>query len=249
MVNGKPAWTGKITFVESALDLPLRWQKPRMIFVNSVSDLFHDNVPFEYVDRVFEVMKKANRHIFQVLTKRPQRMIEYLKSRDFGITRSQKEYNHVWLGISIPDQEALEKERKALNSMGRIWFNIFLSCEPLLSPLNFKGHDLESISWIIAGGESGRNARPMHPEWIRQLKNACAENEIPFFFKQFGEYLPLPQWDKEKLGTDFNYPSQVVWFGKDPVLAYKVGKHKSGSLLDGIEYKEFPASMVSWLRG
>jgi len=156
------------------LDQPLRWKKPRTIFVNSMSDLFHDEVPEGYIQQVFEVMESASHHRFQVLTKRSERLAELAGSLVWP--------SNVWMGVSVENQRftcRVDDLREVPASVR------FLSCEPLLGELDL---DLAEIHWVIAGGESGPGARPMDPDWVRGVRDQCCEANVPFFFKQWGAH-------------------------------------------------------------
>jgi protein gp37 len=163
----------ELTLQPHMLELPLRWTKPQTVFVNSMSDLFHEEVPFEYIDRVFDVMARASWHRFQVLTKRAERLTELS-------TRLQWPAN-VWMGVSI-ESEAYRGRVEHLRSTGAQIK--FLSLEPLLGPL--RDLDLDSIDWVIVGGESGPGARPMDREWVLDIRDQCQRARVPFFFKQWG---------------------------------------------------------------
>ena len=152
-----------------------------MIFVNSMSDLFHKEIPLEFIDRVFEVMETADRHVFQVLTKRSSLMEGYLRGR-YGRDCAPP---HIWCGVSVEDQKAsarIQHLRKAPAAVR------FLSIEPLLEAI--KDIDLAGISWVIVGGESGPKARPMKASWVRDIRDTCERNGVPFFFKQWGGRTP-----------------------------------------------------------
>ena len=161
------------------LHIPLRWTRPRMIFVNSMSDLFHADVPFDFIDRIFDVMEQTPRHVYQVLTKRSGRLKRYVSHR-FG-TISGGCPGNIWIGVSVESVSFVRRidHLRATNAAVR-----FISFEPLLGPIRHP--DLRRIDWVIAGGESGNNARVMKPEWVRFIRNACIRNSIPFFFKQWG---------------------------------------------------------------
>jgi protein gp37 len=154
------------------LDLPLRWKRPRMIFVNSMSDLFHEEVPCEFIQSVFDVMGRAPHHRFQVLTKRAKRLAELSSGLPWP--------PNIWLGVSIEDQANayrlafLQKVRASVR---------FVSFEPLLGPIDL---DLAGVHWVIVGGESGPRARPMEAEWARAVRDRCRSEGVPFFFKQWG---------------------------------------------------------------
>ena len=161
------------TLHEHALELPLRWKKPRMIFVNSMSDLFHRDVSVEFVHSVFEVMRRASGHTFQVLTKRSERLLEL----DPGIAWP----SNVWMGVSVENDDYTFRIDHLMMSGARIKF---LSLEPLLGPL--PKLRLQGIDWVIVGGESGPGARPMAEEWVVGIRDQCVAAHVPFFFKQWG---------------------------------------------------------------
>ena len=156
------------------LDQPLRWSKPRTIFVNSMSDLFHRDVPDDYVRKVFGVMEAASQHRFQVLTKQAERLATLAPSLPWPA--------HVWMGVSVENQRWTSRIDYLRETPATVKF---LSCEPLLGPLEL---DLEGIDWVIVGGESGPGARPMEPDWARGVRNQCVEASVPFFFKQWGAH-------------------------------------------------------------
>jgi protein gp37 len=186
------------------LALPLRWRAPRRIFVNSMSDLFHEKVPDDFIHSVFETMRDAHWHRFQVLTKRAQRMHDYVLRRNGPLARS---HPNVWLGVSVETQAYAHRAEllAALPSTVR-----FLSCEPLLGPLDLRSSlGPRAINWVIAGGESGHHARPMSPEWVRDIRDQCRRAGVPFFFKQWGgprqhetgRTLDRRTWDEMPLPT------------------------------------------------
>ncbi|MBI4311591.1 MAG: phage Gp37/Gp68 family protein [Chloroflexi bacterium] len=162
---------------EDRLGQPRKWTEPRRVFVNSMSDLFHEHVPFEFVDRVFQVMADCPHHCFQILTKRPERMLEY--SQRLGVSRTWP--NHVWAGTSVENQYWADRRVPILREVPAPVR--FLSCEPLLKPLSL---DLSGIDWVIVGGESGPKARPMRGEWVADIRHQCERAGVPFFFKQWG---------------------------------------------------------------
>jgi len=159
------------------LQLPLQWHKPRRIFVNSMSDLFHKDVPDEYIHRVFEVMVKANWHIFQVLTKRSARLAR------LGPTLPWRP--HIWVGVSIETERYTWRADHLRNVPAYIRF---ISAEPLLGPLDHLS--LDGIHWLITGGESGHGHRPCDPDWVRNLRDRCVEEGVAFFHKQWGGHTP-----------------------------------------------------------
>lgn len=196
------------------LTLPLKWKEPRRIFVNSMSDLFHESVPDDFIKQIFEVMRQAKQHIFQVLTKRAERMLEW--TRDQFITGAQASTGknswpgHVWLGVSVENQRYTSRIEYLQQTPALIRF---LSVEPLLGPVNLEGPSLEGIHWVIVGGESGPRARPVKPEWVAKIRHQCEKYNVPFFFKQWGAYDPS---------------------GK------RVGKKVAGRTLEGRTWDEMP---------
>jgi protein gp37 len=228
--DGRLDWTGRINLLPDRLTQPLRWRKPKRIFVNSQSDLFHKDVPDEYIARVFAVMALAPQHTFQLLTKRHARMRSLLSSDRFEIavgtalvlyadhpggapwstTRKidsglpRPEYwplPNVWLGVSVEDQQRADIRIPALLETPAVvrW----ISAEPLLGPVDLDEHLpyddqydglIRGVDWVVAGGESGPGARPMHPDWARGLRDQCTAAGVPFFLKQIGVW---PEADRE----------------------------------------------------
>lgn len=163
----------KLTLQPQMLDIPLRWRKPKRIFVNSMSDLFHKDVPVKFIRRVFAVMREADWHQYQVLTKRADRL------RRLGPRLSWPD--HVWMGVSVESHQYVSRIDGLRESGAAIKF---LSLEPLLGPL--PNLDLDGIDWVIVGGESGPGARPMNADWVRDIQEQCQRAGVPFFFKQWG---------------------------------------------------------------
>ncbi len=163
----------RLALHEHALDLPLKWKKPQTIFVNSMSDLFLKDVPFDFIKKVFDVMSKAHWHTFQVLTKRSERLIELSHALPWAA--------NIWMGVTVESNNYTHRIDDLRNSGAYIKF---LSIEPLLGPL--PELNLEGIDWVIAGGESGPGARPMNPDWVFDILNQCQIARVPFFFKQWG---------------------------------------------------------------
>lgn len=175
-VVDEKGWTGKIALVESALDKPKKKKKPTVYFVNSMADLFHDDVPIEFIKRVFQVMNDNPQHTFQVLTKRHKRLEEI--SHELTWTKN------IWMGVSVESQQYVERIESLRNTNAHIKF---LSCEPLLSDLEM---DLDGIHWVIVGGESGPRFREIKQEWIENILRQCQDKNIPFFFKQWSGVRP-----------------------------------------------------------
>ena len=250
--NAGYVWTGKVAMApDETLLAPLRWKKPRMIFVNSMGDLFHEAVPDAWIERVFAVMALSPQHTFQVLTKRPERMTEYLNDprtperigsslfsrvlaphfyRGFAVmTLGLPTHQYitlplpnVWLGTSVEDQKSANARIPHLLSTPAAVR--FISAEPLLGPVDLRavpipaddGYDGATLDWVIVGGESGKGARPMHPDWVRSLRDQCGRENVPFFFKQWGE------------GFSANG------------VSVRIGKKQAGRLLDGFEHNAMP---------
>ncbi len=188
-----------LTLRPERLNQPLLWKRPRLVFVNSMSDLFHEGVPESYIRDVFAVMATAHWHTFQVLTKRSVRLAELGSRLDWP--------RNVWMGVSVENQRFVER----VDDLRRVPARVrFLSCEPLLGPLDL---DLAGIQWVIAGGESGRGARPMHEDWVRGVRDQCLSADVPFFFKQWGAF--------DRVGV-------------------RRGKHANGRALDGRRWQQFP---------
>lgn len=162
-----------VTLQEKTLDAPLGWAKPQVIFVNSMSDLFHEDVPQDYIQRIFDVMRRAHWHTFQILTKRAERL-EALSPRLSWAP-------NIWMGVSIESDQYTFRANHLRQSGAQLKF---LSCEPLLGPL--PSLDLTGLDWVIVGGESGPGARPMDEAWVHQIREKCDKTHVPFFFKQWG---------------------------------------------------------------
>lgn len=190
-------------------------KKSKMIFVNSMSDTFHKSIDDLTIDSILQTCFENPEHIFQILTKRAERVVDF------------KYPPNVWLGVTVE----LPKYKSRIDYLRQTDAQVkFLSCEPLLGDLGEL--DLRGVDWVITGGESERNARPCCPDWVRNIQIQCKEQGVPFFFKQWGEWLPVH--------TVNEFTKDGRQYGDD-ILTYKrVGKAKSGALLDGVEYKEFP---------
>ena len=199
-VSGHPYERGfDLQLRPERLKQPLKWTQPRMIFVNSMSDLFHEKIPEDYIQAVFSVMRKANWHTFQILTKRSQQLAAVAPRLPWP--------HNVWMGVSVENQRWTSR----IDDLRKVPAKVrFLSCEPLLGPLQL---DLEGIDWVIVGGESGARARPMKPEWAREIRRQCEDEGVAFFFKQWGAHDEVGQ---------------------------RVGKGKAGRLLDGRIWGQLP---------
>ena len=265
---------------EKVLMQPLSWRKPRMVFVCSMTDLFYEGYSDDLIDKVFAVMALAPQHTFQVLTKRAERMRDYLCAEpedrinaeagtlmhfDDMPQRDTGPLSNVWLGVSVEDRARLDRVDRLRETPGA---NRFLSLEPLLEDLG--EFDLTGIDWVIVGGESGPNARPMHPEWARSIRDQCQAAGAPFFFKQWGEWLPCQTdrlWQDGHRGLRFERHERpslkfVGWrpdgqpipadteadrirfrdkYGPPRCVSLRLGKKRAGRLLDGRTWEEMPA--------
>jgi protein gp37 len=163
----------ELTLHKDALKIPYTWKQPKIVFVNSMSDLFHKDIPLAFIQRVFKVMNDNPQHVFQVLTKRADILLKYHKELDWT--------HNIWMGVSVEDAKLLGRIDLLRRTRAKVKF---LSCEPLIGPLS--NLNLKKIDWVIVGGESGRRPRPMKPEWVFEIHNKCIEAKVPFFFKQWG---------------------------------------------------------------
>jgi len=175
----------KLTLHDHVVEAPLSWRKPRMIFVNSMSDLFHKEVPVEFIERVFDTMRRAPQHTFQVLTKRANRLRQLAPGLPWP--------SNVWMGVSVETEDYLHRVEDLRRTGAHVKF---LSLEPLLGPL--PSLDLAGIDWAIVGGESGPRSRPMESAWVEEIRDICVESKVPFFFKQWGGV------NKKKAGRDLD---------------------------------------------
>lgn len=322
--TGGPRWTGEIGFAEHLLDQPLRWKRPRRIFVNSMSDLFHEKVTDDQIDRIFAVMALCPQHTFQILTKRPERMRDYvtgpavrrivglyqrrLLARASGEVRRIDAFDiacdkvglveeypeahivprlqdrglkagwplpNVWLGVSIEDQATADARIPQLLAAPAAVR--FLSIEPMLGPISLRcipwtasdrgfvdaltgktqhpetrarypdrHPDVMGLDLVIVGGESGPHARPMHPAWARFLRDQCVAAGVPFFFKQWGEWMPVERLLPSQPGHVTVWPDGAVGPGNanrnggSGWSVERIGKKAAGRLLDGREWNEMP---------
>lgn len=224
----------KVTLHPDRLEQPLHWKKPRRVFTCSMGDLFHPDVPFDFIQQVWGAMLESPHHKFLVLTKRPERMKDFLdRWLAGGIAMKSGRYtSHIWLGVSCSTQEDLDKLIiPFLHVKAAVKF---ISFEPLLGPIS-RDISKEYFDWVIVGGESGPKARPMHPEWVKSIRDQCVAAGVSFFFKSWGEWAPdcfcgfnatcktIPRPEPGKLGCMF-----------------RCGKKKAGRELDGRVWEEFP---------
>jgi protein gp37 len=252
VINGNGRWTGEVTLVPGRLKEPLKRKKPTTYFVNSMSDLFHEKVPFDFILKTFSVMWQARQHTFQVLTKRPGRMLEFAEWMH-GDESLMLLSDNVWLGVTIESAAYLDRIDYLLQTPAAVRF---VSFEPLLDDVAAgfeQGRGHERIDWAIVGGESGpkMKARPMHPDWARALREWALCWGIPFFFKQFGTWKEI-QFDKRDKGDILFSPTNgIVERLPDPfngnaeefkhtIAMRPVGKKRAGRILDGREWNQMP---------
>lgn len=271
-----PVWTGEVRLNAEWLDQPLRWKRPRRIFVCAHGDLFHESVPDEWIVRVFAVMAAARQHTFQVLTKRAERMRHFMLGAGNPAVIA---LPNVWLGVSAEDQKrADERIPHLLDTPAAVRF---VSIEPLLGAVDLRAVDVDghsemdslrpssdarprSIDWVIAGGESGPEARPMHPDWVRSLRDQCTAAGVSFFLKQWGEWREFDTGSPEvdEVDNDSEIALSIAltatnpgWISRDGRLyrrqadlpegvpcrlIERVGKKAAGAMLDGREWREMP---------
>lgn len=294
-----PVWTGEVRFNEHELTKPLRWKRPRMIFVCAHGDLFHESVPGAWIDRVFAVMALCPQHTFQVLTKRADRMRVYMttgrhveiqmQTRSLGLhelKRRERMQGHVhrgallplpnvWLGVSVEDQQRADEripdllataaairwisaeplleavDLRVLRYDGMVYINGLTGDHGVTWPYQGRGPGLD---WVVAGGESGPGARPMHPDWARALRDQCAAADVPFFFKQWGEWAPgvsidghvtrpenTADWFNDRWSFEEITPRMASELHvDDEPLLWRCGKKRAGRLLDGVEHNGMP---------
>ena len=254
VVNSR-GWIGKTHAVHDITRSLPKWRKPRTIFVVSMGDLFHETVWLMNVNWVWMTMSLNPQHTFLILTKRPERMAEYISRMDWGILPN------VWLGVTAENQEQADKRIPILLPIPAA--KRFVSIEPMLSGINLhpwlcKYGSMEEpkqqfgwvcepsgkIDWIICGGESGPSARPMHPDWVKSIHDQCQKANIPFMFKQWGEWIAISQMNNEQLmqcDTDKLHDQNRINLELDPYQTLcRIGKKKAGRELDGKIWEERP---------
>ena len=198
----------KPTTHPEVLNQPYEWKKPQRVFVCQMGDLFHDDVPNDFLIRVWSVMVNNPIHTFLLLTKRPENALKF-----YNLYTESWRSNNIWIGVTAENQREADKRIPILLQIPAAIR--FVSVEPMLSEIDIKPY-INALDWVICGGETGRKARPLHPSWVRSLRDRCYVAQVPFFFKQWGE---------------FDYSKG---------FAERVGKRQSGSMLDGKEWKQFP---------
>jgi protein gp37 len=260
-------WRDNVRFLPERLEEPLHWRKPRRIFVCDMGDLFHEETNIEWIDKVWDVMLRTPHHTYQILTKRARNLNAYLSSRMTGMECF---LPNVWLGVSVENQHFADERIPLLLATPAAvrW----ISAEPLLGPVDisrfleedFTGDLLNgpcqkhaALDWVVCGGESGPQARPMHPDWARSLLHQCQAaktglpgprqgepgRSVPFFFKQWGEWIHVTQIEAAMTKKEIDALSRNTRCrANGPEIFFKVGKHRSGRLLGGRTWDEFPES-------
>lgn len=245
-------WNGKTHLVKSALDKPAKWKKPRMIFTVDMGDLFHESTPFEWIDAVFSVMSDNDQHIYVLLTKRPGKMLKFWQWKREQHSVDWRPKDNVWIGVTAENQEQANKRIPVLLQIPAA--KRFVSIEPMLGPVdlkslkfgmhkidciggltsswntefktNFSTDNFGKLDWVICGGETGPKARPMHPDWVRSLRDQCKAAGTPFFFKQWGEWGPMMGYKN----------------ASEPIAEHicHLGRKAAGNILDGQQHHEWP---------
>ncbi|MEN6521913.1 MAG: phage Gp37/Gp68 family protein [Armatimonadota bacterium] len=261
-------WTGEVRMLEYNLEKITKMQKPRMIFLNSMGDLFHESVSIGFLVDVFRTILSAGRlhgHTFQILTKRPDRMAELVPIIMNQICGYEWQMpNYIWLGVTAENQEQADKRIPLLIQTPAAVR--FVSVEPMLGGINLtriqegkayldvlngrwrrNGKDggslIGKLDWVICGGETGQNARPMHPDWVRSLRDQCQDAGVPFFFKSWGEWHEIADDEKENpfsRNTAYLNVDGGCKFSKTLKCLHKIGKKRAGRVLDGHTWDEYP---------
>jgi len=201
----------KLTLHPQELNKPFTWKKPKIVFVNSMSDLFHHEVPDEFIRQVFKVMNDTPQHNYQLLTKRSERVLQIAEKLNWT--------KNIWLGVSVENERVTPRIKDLVETPAS---TKFLSCEPLIGPINSLGNYIDKLDWIIVGGESGSGARRIDKSWVDIIKKVCQNHQVPFFFKQ---------WGKKKFNINMD----------DPTMETSHSNYaKGGCQLDGKVYREMP---------
>lgn len=249
LTNAAGAFKGQVRLRVDNLDLPSRVKKPKAFAI--WNDLFHEDVPWDFIDMVHHAMWQTKRHLFFILTKRPERMLEYMAGPGGPNTPGLKPLPNVWLGVTAENQEQADKRIPVLLQIPAA--NRYVSIEPMLGPVLAKPEWKWSnkpdgiylfnngIGWVICGGESGPGTRPMHPDWVRSLRDQCQAEDVPFFFKQWGEWYPVTR-DVQFRMRNMDNPHIHIWpdEGEESTVSKRIGKKDAGKILDGREYLQLP---------
>lgn len=235
VVTDQGHWTNRVTMISDRLGNPLKLRKPRVIAVNLMGDLFHKDVPVAFIVEAFRVMAEANKHRYVVLTKRPERMLELVTYLMIEATGRTTPLPHVWIGTSAGNQKGADERREALEVLALGGWNTWVSSEPRIGPIDWGGW--EFLKFAATGGESGPKARIMDPAWPRADREWFKAHNIPWMFKQWGEWVPLDHLSWVTDDTTFGWRPVTVASGAWMV---RVGKHLAGHVLDGEEWRELP---------
>jgi protein gp37 len=254
-------WDGTTYLNEEEIYIPFKWKTPRMVFVCSMGDLFHENVPHEWLKWVFQVIYENQSNIFVILTKRPERMAKFFSLLAIGNMCSS--FPNLWIGVTAENQKQANQRIPILLQIPAA--KRFVSIEPMLGPVDLtwiqdsRIHAIDSLDnnsithnneviekgldWVICGGESGPKARPMHPDWVRSIRDQCASANVPFFFKQWGEWLPSYDFGERLDELIVDFPKCRIGANhehEDGIQMVKVGRKAAGDMLDGKEHHEWP---------
>lgn len=231
LTDDKGRWTGKSVMLQERLPEPLKVRKPARIVVNFMGDLFHKNVTSRFLNSVFEVMELARQHTFFVLTKRPDRAAAYLAGEENG--HYIDALDHVKIGTTVENQRRADERQGSMWRISNLGWDTWVSYEPALGAVEW--HEWDFLDWMVCGGESN-GKRPMHPDWARKTRDWCLETNTPFFFKQWGDWVPVDHlpW----VTDDTTFATSPIDY--DGAWMVKVGKHLAGRVLDGRTWEEYP---------
>lgn len=231
----------EVTLHQDRLEEPLRWKRPRMVFVCSMSDLFHESLALGHIEPIFEVIKATPQHTYQILTKRPERMAFALTAINLHMNKNTA-FKNLWIGVTVENQEQAEKRIPVLLQIPAAVR--FVSVEPMLGPVDFSRvltpaseEALRGVQWVICGGETGPGARPMDPVWVYHLRDQCSYASVPFFFKSWGDYADAWNIPDDVSLMDVRNCASV---NAGETTMFHVGKRAAGRMLNGRTWDEFP---------
>jgi protein gp37 len=242
-----PEWFGGARFIPERLEIPLRWRKPRRVFVNSMSDLFHEDIKSDQIASIFCTMRRARRHTFQALTKRAARMRAWYATGNANWPA----LPNLWLGVSVESRDHIDRIDLLRETPAAVRW---ISCEPLLGSLG--DIDLTGIDWVVVGGETGPGARPMHPDWVREIRDQCEAQGVRFFFKSWGAWAQSENLDFDPIKHNchevcLSINGQQYTDSLNTLECHTinggfmtlVGKRHSGRSLDGRTWDQYPEEM------